>query len=96
MLFRSLDDAAGQRGGSDTKALAQPEPPRVAGQTELLIQRAELLFQLSHVVAGAPRPRFLPLAVDQGQAKIGGILGMELLAASHGIIDFDSMSLFLK
>jgi predicted aspartyl protease len=35
-------------------------------------------------------------AVDQGQAKIGGILGMELLAASHGIIDFDSMSLFLK
>jgi len=35
-------------------------------------------------------------AVDQGQVKIGGILGMELLAASHGIIDFDSMSLFLK
>jgi predicted aspartyl protease len=35
-------------------------------------------------------------AVDQGHAKIDGILGMELLAASHGIIDFDSMSLFLK
>jgi predicted aspartyl protease len=35
-------------------------------------------------------------AVDQGQAKIGGILGMELLVASHGIIDFDSMSLFVK
>jgi predicted aspartyl protease len=35
-------------------------------------------------------------ALEQGQAKIAGILGMELLAASHGIIDFDSMSLFLK
>ena len=35
-------------------------------------------------------------AVDQGQAKIAGILGMELLVASHGIIDFDSMSLFVK
>jgi predicted aspartyl protease len=35
-------------------------------------------------------------ALDQGQAKIAGILGMELLAASHGIIDFESMSLFVK
>ena len=35
-------------------------------------------------------------ALDQGQAKIVGILGMELLAVSHGIIDFESMSLFLK
>lgn len=35
-------------------------------------------------------------AVEQGQAKIAGILGMEVLARSHGIIDFDSMSLFLK
>jgi predicted aspartyl protease len=35
-------------------------------------------------------------AVDQGQAKIAGIVGMELLAGSHGIIDFESMSLFVK
>jgi hypothetical protein len=35
-------------------------------------------------------------ALDQGQAKIVGILGMELLAVSHGIIDFESMSLFVK
>jgi len=35
-------------------------------------------------------------ARDQGQAKIVGILGMELLAVSHGIIDFESMSLFVK
>jgi len=35
-------------------------------------------------------------ALDQGQAKIVAILGMELLAVSHGIIDFESMSLFVK
>jgi hypothetical protein len=35
-------------------------------------------------------------ALEQGDAKIAGILGMELLAVSHAIIDFDSMSLFLK
>ena len=35
-------------------------------------------------------------AIEQGEAKIAGILGMELLAVSQGIIDFDSMSLFLK
>jgi len=35
-------------------------------------------------------------ALDQSQAKIVGILGMELLAVSHGIIDFESMSLFVK
>jgi len=35
-------------------------------------------------------------ALDQGQGKIAGILGMELLAANHGIIDFESMSLFVK
>lgn len=39
---------------------------------------------------------FPDFAVDQGQAKIAGILGMELLAANHGIIDFESMSLFVK
>ena len=35
-------------------------------------------------------------ALDLGGAKIGGILGMELLAGSHAIIDFESMSLFVK
>jgi predicted aspartyl protease len=44
-------------------------------------------------LAAAILPDF---AVDQGQAKVAGILGMELLAASHGIIDFDSMSLFVR
>ena len=35
-------------------------------------------------------------ALDQGQAKIAGILGMELLAENHGIVDFESMSLFVR
>jgi predicted aspartyl protease len=47
----------------------------------------------SQKLAASVLPDF---AVEQGEAKIAGILGMELLAVSHGIIDFDSMSLFLK
>ena len=35
-------------------------------------------------------------AVDQGQLNLAGILGMELLALNRAIIDFESMSLFLK
>ena len=44
-------------------------------------------------LAGAVLPDF---AVEQGQGRVAGILGMELLAFSRGIIDFDSMSIFLK
>jgi hypothetical protein len=44
-------------------------------------------------LAGTVLPDF---AVEQGQGRVAGILGMELLAVSRGIIDFDSMSLFLK
>ncbi len=44
-------------------------------------------------LAGTVLPDF---AVEQGQGRVAGILGMELLAFSRGIIDFDSMSLFLK
>jgi hypothetical protein len=32
----------------------------------------------------------------QSSARISGILGMDTLYTCHGIIDFDSMSLFLK
>lgn len=35
-------------------------------------------------------------ALQQGNTRIKGILGMDLLFICHGIIDFDSMSLFLK
>jgi len=35
-------------------------------------------------------------ALEQGDTHINGILGMDLLFICHGIIDFDSMDLFLK
>ena len=35
-------------------------------------------------------------ALQQGSTRINGILGMDLLFICHGIIDFDSMSVFLK
>jgi hypothetical protein len=44
-------------------------------------------------LAAAALPDF---AVEHGQGRVAGILGMELLDFSRGIIDFDSMSLFLK
>jgi predicted aspartyl protease len=34
--------------------------------------------------------------LEQGNTRISGILGMDLLFICHGIIDFDSMNLFLK
>jgi hypothetical protein len=48
-----------------------------------------------------PRAKFgaavLPnFALQEGHTRINGILGMDLLFICHGIIDFDSMSLFLK
>jgi predicted aspartyl protease len=47
----------------------------------------------SQRLAGAALPEF---ALDDGNIRVAGILGMELLAFNHGIIDFESMSLFLK
>ena len=41
----------------------------------------------------APLPNFTLL---QGSARISGILGMDTLYKCHGIIDLDSMNLFLK
>jgi predicted aspartyl protease len=41
----------------------------------------------------APLPRF---ALQQGETKIGGILGMDTLYMCHAIIDLDGMNLFLK
>jgi predicted aspartyl protease len=34
--------------------------------------------------------------LTQGTTRVDGVLGMELLALHNGIIDFDSMNLFLK
>lgn len=44
-------------------------------------------------LAAAALPGF---ALKQGNTQIAGILGLELLVICHGIIDFDSSSLFLK
>jgi predicted aspartyl protease len=44
-------------------------------------------------LAAAVLPNF---ALKQGGTPIDGILGLELLVMCHGIIDFDSSSLFLK
>ena len=41
----------------------------------------------------ASLPRF---ALQQGDTKIAGILGMDTLYSCHAIIDFDGMNLFLK
>ena len=41
----------------------------------------------------APLPRF---ALQQGDTRIGGILGMDTLYVCHAIIDLDGMNLFLK
>jgi predicted aspartyl protease len=38
-------------------------------------------------------PKF---ALEQGNTRINGILGIDLLFNCHGIVDFDSMNLFLK
>ena len=43
--------------------------------------------------AVAALPNF---ALQQGNTRISAILGMDLLFSCHGIIDFDSMNLFLK
>ena len=37
-----------------------------------------------------------PFVAQQGNVPVDGILGMELLSLNHAIIDFDSMSLFLR
>jgi predicted aspartyl protease len=41
----------------------------------------------------APLPQF---ALQQGDTRIGGILGMDTLYMCHAIIDLDGMNLFLK
>jgi hypothetical protein len=60
--------------------------------------------QINNLTIGdfkAPPAKFgaavLPsFALEQGHTRIDGIVGIDLLFSSHTIIDFDSMSLFLK
>ena len=51
-------------------------------------------FKMSPEKLGvAPLPRF---ALQQGDSKIAGILGMDTLYICHAIIDLDGMNLFVK
>jgi hypothetical protein len=47
----------------------------------------------AHCFGVAPLPQF---ALQQGDTKIAGILGMDTLYICHTIIDLDGMGLFLK
>ena len=52
------------------------------------------MFKMSPEKLGvAPLPRF---ALQQGDTRIAGILGMDTLYICHAIIDLDGMNLFLK
>jgi predicted aspartyl protease len=52
------------------------------------------MFKMSPKKVGVtPLPRF---ALQQGETRIGGILGIDTLYACHAIIDLDGMSLFMK
>ena len=52
------------------------------------------MFKMSPEKLGvAPLPRF---ALQQGNTRIGGILGLDTLYICHAIIDLDGMNLFLK
>jgi len=68
------------------------------------VERKISLGEVNHLMIGdfkVPPTRLaaavLPgFALKQGNTQIAGILGLELLVMCHGIIDFDSSSLFLK
>jgi predicted aspartyl protease len=80
------------------------QPTRVTGRFSDGVARPISVGQIRDLTIGGfkvPPQKFsmavLPtFALEHGSAHVDGILGMELLALSHGIIDFDSMSLFLK
>jgi predicted aspartyl protease len=62
-----------------------------------LSQVANLMIGDYHVPAQKLAAEELPsFAVEEGGAHVAGILGMEFLRTGRAIIDFDTMSLFLK
>ena len=62
------------------------------------------LAQVNHLTVGEFKVRPMKLGVNalpnfatrQGRTRTDGMLGLELLVICHAIIDFESMSLFLK
>jgi len=80
------------------------EPTRISAQfgpgTSKRINAAKIndlsigTFRISPEKFGvAPLPRF---ALQQGDTRIAGILGMDTLYMCHAIVDLDGMNLFLK
>jgi hypothetical protein len=63
----------------------------------LLTEVANLMIGDYHVPPQKLAAEELPaFALEQGEAHVAGILGMEFLRSGRAIIDFDSTSLFLK
>ena len=80
------------------------QPTRVSAHFTSGVARKVSTGQINDLTIGdfrVPPEKFgaavLPhFALEQGNTRINGILGMDLLFSCHGIIDFDSMDLFLK
>jgi predicted aspartyl protease len=80
------------------------EPTRVSAHFARGSMRKVSAGQINDLKIGdfkTPRAKFgvtaLPnFALQQGSTRISGILGMDTLYNCHGIIDLDSMNLFLK
>jgi predicted aspartyl protease len=97
-LVTTLDEAATKSAGI---AL---EPTRATARFPTGVERKISLGEVNHLMIGnfkVPATKVatavLPgFARNQGSTKIDGILGLELLVFSRSIIDFDSMSLFVK
>ncbi len=80
------------------------QPTRVSAHFTSGVRRKISAGQINDFTIGdfkVPPAKFgaavLPsFSLEQGNTRISGILGMDLLYKARGIIDFDSMSLFLK
>jgi predicted aspartyl protease len=80
------------------------QPTRVTARFTNGVARQMTVGQINNFTIGGfkvPPSKFgaavLPgFALQQGQTRVDGIVGIDLLFNSHSIIDFDSMSLFLK
>jgi predicted aspartyl protease len=80
------------------------EPTGVKARFTTGLVRKISLAQVNNLTVGGFKVRPMKLGVNalpnfairQGTTRIDGMLGLELLVICHAIIDFESMSLFLK
>jgi predicted aspartyl protease len=97
-LVTTLDEAATRSFG------VALHPTKATAHFPTGVERKISLGEVNHLMIGdfkVPPTRVATAALpgfarNQGNSKIDGILGLELLVFCHSIIDFDSMSLFLK